>query len=177
MAQKRINRVIEQKDGKFTGNVIFEILATGDKITASAQKLLGKDAKFGELPVSAQRMLLHGMNAKYGDSAADPNADAAAQIKATIEQVEGGIWATKGSGGGGPKVSMLAEALQRVTNQPLDAVVDRVDSMSDEEKKELRNHPAVAKASADIRAERAAEKAKAKAAAAKDAPSLDALFK
>ena len=161
MAKQRIKR---EKDFD-KGLVKFTDIATGAELEVDVNKL--PDA-------IKTSLLVHGVNAKVGDSAADPKVDAMEAMKTTWEQLKEGIWAARSSGDGAGRTTVLAEALQRVTGQELEAVNAKLSEMSDEEKKDLRKHGQVKSAIADIKAEKA--KAAAKAAKSTDADEGDLEF-
>lgn len=150
MAKQRIKR---EKDFA-SGEVNFTVIETGDNFKVNVNDL-PEDIKTS--------LLVHGVNAKVGDAAADPKVDAMVAMKATWDQLKEGVWAARSSGDGTGRTTVLAEALQRVTEQDLEAVQAKLAEMSDEEKKDLRSHAQVKSAIADIKAEKA--KAAAKAAA------------
>lgn len=150
MAKKRINR---EKNFE-NGTVTFTVIETGQSLVCDLSKV----------PQAIQNhLLVHAINAKVGDSAADPNTDALEAMQKTWEQLCAGEWNARGTGEGTAKTTMLAEALARVSGKDLDAVNEKLSGMSDEEKKDLRDHPAVKAAMAEIKLERqkaAAKKAK-----------------
>lgn len=158
MAKKRINR-----DKTETG-VTFTVIETGETLTCDVSALPKE---------IIPNLLVHAINAKVGDSAADPTQNALEAMTNTWNQLVEGIWNAKGSGGSGPKVTQLAEALSRVTGQDMDTVTAKLADMTDEQKKGLRKHAQVKAALSEISKERAAEKAKRDKAQAKEAKALD----
>ena len=162
MAKQRIKR---EKDFE-KGTVSFTVLDTGDSF----------GVKVSDLPEEIKTALLvHGINAKVGDAAADPKVDPMAAMQSVWEQLKSGTWAARSAGDGTGRVTVLAEALQKVTGQPMDDVQDKLGEMSDEEKKDLRKHPQVQSAIADIQAEKAKAKAALAGKAAKGAKDDEAL--
>jgi len=166
MAKKRIDRSIDLANSTVT----FTVMDTSESLSA----------RVADFPADiVNRLILHGINAKVGDSAADPTVNAFDALKSTVEQLIAGTWNVRGSGGG-PRVTVLAEALSQVTGQPLDAVVDKLDAMSPEERKALpKKYAKVDAAMKKIAADRATAKAKAaKGVADKstDEGDLDSLF-
>lgn len=118
-------------------------------------------------------LALHGASQKGGDSYAGAakaceaqGMTALAYSKAQVERViqnlyEGNFRAASG-GGGGPRITMLAEAVARATNQEVADIIAKIAEADDETKAALRAHSDVKKALAEIKAERAvaaAEKA------------------
>lgn len=109
------------------------------------------------------RLALHGASQKVGDSyagagdSADPTAYANEAVKDTIAQLLAGEWRV--GGGGGPRVSDLAQALSRISGESVEAVTEKLSKAGDEEKKNLRKHPQVAAILAAIKAENAAKRA------------------
>ena len=150
MAKQRIKR----EKGFDTGKVKFTVIETGEDF----------EVDVSDLPDDIKTSLLvHGVNAKVGDSAADPKVDAMAAMKATWAQLKDGTWAARAAGDGSGRITVLAEALQKVTGKSPEEVQEKLADMTDEEKKDLRNHAQVKSAIADIKAEKA--KAAAKIAA------------
>lgn len=153
MAKARIKR---EKDFD-NGNVTFTVLESGATL----------ECKISDLPQEIiTKLAIHGMNAKVGDSAADPNTDALEQMTSVWEQLKAGEWNVRSGGDGSPRVTQLAEALVRATGQNMETVVSKLGEMSDDQKKDLRKHPDVAAAIEDIKLEKAKAKAKAAKAAA-----------
>ena len=166
MSAKRIDRKIDVE----TGDVTFTIVETGKTLVVNAN----------ELPDEIRtRVVMHGLNAKIGDSAADPEVDAFVQLSSTWEQLREGTWNVRG-GGGGPRVTVLAEAMHLVQSGELtlDEVVDKLEAMSKEQRRDIpKKYAKVKSAMEEIRAKRATEKSKAaKKAAAGDDSNLDELL-
>lgn len=160
MAQQRIKRSIDSE----AGNVTFEIVASGAKLVVKA-------ADFSADIQS--RLILHGINGKVGDSAADPKLDAMEQLQATVKQLTEGTWAARASGGGGASSTLLSEALIRVTGKTADEVKEKLESLTDDEKKAMKKHAQVAAEIDKIKAERARDAAKKSAGAIKDEDKLE----
>lgn len=159
MSKKRINR---EKDFE-KGVVVFTHLESGKSLTCN----------ISEVPSSIHNSLLvHAVNAKVGDSAADPNVDAMAAMEATWAQLKEGVWAARSGGEGAGKTTQLAQALCKVTGEDMEAVNAKLDSMSDEEKKDLRKHAAVKAAIDAIKLENQQAAAKKSAAEAKGGDKL-----
>jgi len=123
-----------------------------------------------------RRLALHGMSQKLGDSYAGAEADEAFGLaNGVAERLVAGDWAAvRASGGGVTRVSALVEALATVTGQEIEAALGVVKEMSDDQKKDLKKHPAIAAELARISAEKAAAKA-AKAATAAEGADLSAI--
>lgn len=115
------------------------------------------------------QLVLHGLSQKGGDSYAGAESvkEARVSCQTVVDNLKAGIWATKASKGG-----KIVEALSRATQRPFDECLEKWHGMDEAAQKELRKHPAIKKALAEIEAERAASLA----AAAADAPALDGLF-
>lgn len=111
-------------------------------------------------PEIQTRLALHGIVGKVGDSyAGEKNVQAARALASSVwARLSEGDW-TRASTGGGGRISDLAQALSRVTGQPLDACVEKLAEMEKSDKTGLRKHVKIASALADITAERAAERA------------------
>ena len=153
MAQRRITRAVDFEKQ----TVSFGIIGTDQVLTCLVSEL-PEDMKV--------RAILHGLNGKVGDSAADPKTDAMSAMIGTWDNVKTGNWNVRGAAG--PTVTVLAEALAEVTGQELDAVVDKLEGMTAEERRAIPKKYAKVKAAMDtLKSNRAAEKAKASTKAAK----------
>ena len=166
MAAKRIDRNIDLEAGTIT----FTVVESGQSVTVNA----------GELSEDIRtRVLMHGLNAKVGDSAADPEVDALTQLASTWDQLREGVWNTRG-GGGAARVTVLAEAMfeAQTGDLTLDQIVDRLDAMSKEQRRDIpTKYAKVHAAMTEIKSKRATEKAKAATKAAKgDESNIDELF-
>lgn len=110
------------------------------------------------------RLALHGAGQKIGDSYAGAASDenplefAKTAVRETIAQIYAGTWRV-GGGGGGPRINELAQAMARATGETLEAMVEFVGAMTDEEKKVYRKKPKVAAKLAEIAAEKAIARA------------------
>ena len=166
MAAKRIDRQIDVE----TGNVTFTVMDSGKALVVNASELSEE---------IRTRVLMHGLNAKVGDSAADPEVDAFTQLVSTWDQLVGGTWNVRGSGGGS-RVTVLAEAMFAIQNGDLtlDDIVDRLEAMSKEQRRDIPKKYAKVKLAMDeIKLKRASEKTKlSKKAAAKDESNIDELL-
>ena len=127
-----------------------------------------------------ERLTQYGMGQKFGDeyAGAEGPAEGRAALLSLFERLKNGEWkAPRASGGGATRSTMLAEALARVTKQEIEVCQAKIAEMEDDAVKALRQHPTVAVALAEIKAERTAAAAvKAKEDAAKnaeEAPSLN----
>jgi hypothetical protein len=121
------------------------------------------------------KLALHGLSQKVGDSYAGAElAEAHELAGSVVKRLIEGEWTQASTGGGVSRVSMLVEALAAATGKTNDEALEVVKGMSEDQKKELKKHPAIAKELATIAAERAVAKAKRaeEAAAASDAPAL-----
>ena len=155
MAARRINRTIDLS----SGTVTFDVIATGQALVASASEL-SDEIKL--------RLMLQGINAVVGDSASDPNVDALSLMEARWGKLKEGQWTVRSTGTGTPRVTMFAEAVAIAAKVSVEDAIEKLATMSDEERKELRGHSGVKLAMQEIRAKRAAEEAKKAKKAAKD---------
>lgn len=116
------------------------------------------------------KLALHGLSQKVGDSYAGAESVETAKANATAvwNNLTSGLWAAKVSRG-----SKLAEALHRITGQPLDVCIAKVAQLSDDQKKQLNKRSDVKKVYADMAAEAAEKQA---AMAGDDEQSLTDLF-
>lgn len=157
MAKQRIKRSIDSDKNVVT----FTIVKSGKELVVNPKDFT---------PEIIARLILHGINGKVGDSAADPKLDPMEQLVATVDQLKTGTWAQRSSGsGGGSQSTLLAEALIRVTGQDMEAVQATLEAKTDDEKKALKAHPQVKAEIDKIQAERTRDKAKKSAEAAKGA--------
>lgn len=125
------------------------------------------------------QLMLHGASQKLGDSYSGSESieQAKAAFAAVLKQLQDGEWTVRGTSSGGARVTVLAEAIQRVTGRDLSEVTEMLAGLSDEQKKALRAHPQIKAAQAQINAERAQERAaKAQAESSGDAPDIGALL-
>ena len=166
MSAKRIDRKLDIE----TGNVTFTIVETGKSLVVNASELSEE---------IRNRVILHGLNAKVGDSGGALGVDSLTQLNATWDQLKEGMWNTRG-GGGAARVTVLAEAMfsAQKGDLSLDNIVDQLDAMSKEQRRDIpKKYAKVKSAMEEIKAKRATEKAKvAKKAAASDESSIDELF-
>jgi hypothetical protein len=153
------------------------------------------EAAIRALPGIVQRLIVHAISQKVGDSyagagdAESPLAFAKQAIAETIKQLIDGDWRVTQPGG--IRVSLLARALARATGQTVEAAQGAIDvhsQLDDEGKpseagkaflKNLRAQPAIKAATAAIKLEDAAAaeaKLKAQAAAGGDSSGLAGLF-
>lgn len=125
--------------------------------------------KISEIPKETyDRLVIHGLNAKVGDSAASCKTDEEriGAISASIRNLKNGVWNETSSGG-----TILAEAIARVKKLDVLEAQSIVDGLDDEQLAAVKNHPKVKEAIAQIRTERA--KTSAKSAKIED---LDAIL-
>jgi hypothetical protein len=115
------------------------------------------------------QLALHGLSQKVGDSYAGADSIEAARAAAqrVVDDLIAGRWtAQRAGGGGGPRVTQLAEALARVAtasadlpDMSIEEAVEVVSDMEDEQKKALRANAAIKAAMAEIKLERAKKEA------------------
>lgn len=154
MAQKRIDRKRDYEAGTIT----FTVLDTGEQLVCDIAQLFPGYADFS--PV-AKHLAVHSVNAKVGDSAADPKEPAMAAMTTTWDQLVAGEWSSRGEGGaGGTRITVLAEAIAQVKGLDVAEVAARLADLDDETKKGLRKNAKVKAAIASIQAARAKVKAK-----------------
>lgn len=186
-------KLINKDFDELTGVCTFEAMTSG----ASVKEGESVEFNVNELSDTIQKFLkCHGAIQKVGDNYAGAGGDmdkAWGLCKEMIAQLKEGIWETRGQGGeGAVRISLLAEAVARIKNQPVEDVRKALaaaapespgDEATEEEQKayteakeayakkmaELRKHPTVKRVILEIQLER--EKA-AEAGAA----SLDSLM-
>lgn len=114
------------------------------------------------------RLALHGIAQKVGDAYASATSvdEAYANAMEVWKNLQNGLWATRATGG------KIIEAMSRATGKTMDECLEAYNRLDDEGKKNLKKHPAIKKAMAEIDAERAA----AQAAVTDSGPDLSSLF-
>lgn len=151
------------------------------KVTDTGVEILFESGEVVAVELSAlapeivTKLALHGLSQKIGDSYAGAELNEAHELAGSVvERLTAGEWTQAREGGGVSRVSMLVEALAAATGKTSDEALEVVKGMSEDQRKELKKHPAIAKEMATIAAERAVAKAAAaeKAAAASDVPAL-----
>jgi len=111
---------------------------------------------------------MHGFSQKLGDSysgALGDLAKAKVMFQETLDALRAGDWNRKG--GGFASGGIWVEAYAKAANAEFSDALEKWNGLNEEEKAEIRKHPAVKLAKAEIEADRA--KAKAKAS---DAPAI-----
>lgn len=103
------------------------------------------------------RLLVHGLNAKVGDSAASDKTDKdrIRSLEIAIKNLKEGRWSEVSSGG-----TMLAEAVARVKKIDIIEAQNLIDGLDDEQLKAVQSHPKVKLELSNIKQERAKEAAK-----------------
>lgn len=108
-----------------------------------------------------EKLAMHGLSAKLGDSYAGVDTVGEAREKAfgVWEDLVAGNWTTRVAGAGGPRVTQLAEALVRVASGrgkelSLESAVEALGKMPDEQKKGLRKMGEIKKAISAIKIEK-----------------------
>lgn len=113
--------------------------------------------KLGDFSQEIQlQYAVNGVKQKLGDAYAGAlgNAvEAERRFLTVLNATKNGDWTVRGEAG--PRVTVLAETLARAKGMDIEAAVEFVNGMDDDGKKRLRSHPAIKKASAAIRLERA----------------------
>ena len=151
MADRKVTKSVDDEKG-----TIAFVFASGETETVDVAKL----------PAEIQKQLmLHGASQKLGDSYSGEDADKCHTIfKGVLKNLVEGNWSARSGGGGSPRISQLAEALSRAAGETVEACVEKLSEMDDDTKKQIRAHPAVQAALAEIKLEKAtAEAAKLKA--------------
>lgn len=120
-------------------------------------------------PEMVTKLAIHGMSQKIGDSYSGEDAANCQTIaEKTLEALQKGEWSSRSGGGAGPRISQLAEALSRVTGQEVKDCVAKIAEMDDDSKKDVRAHPQIKAAMAEIKLEKATADAEKAAASADD---------
>jgi len=115
-------------------------------------------------------LAIHGLSQKLGDSyaSAESVAEARASLIGVWNNLKAGEWNAKVSRGG-----KIVEALSRVADVKYEDAQAKFTAMSEEDKKELRKHPKIKLALAEIEMERQTKLAEADSSGGKD---LNELF-
>lgn len=153
--------------------------------TKIAKKIVGDDfVKFefanGEILVcslddlseeTVRKLAVHGLSQKEGDSyaGAESIAEAVSSAKTVWNNLVNDLWTVKVSRGG-----RMVEALVRATGKTFEECLEKYTDMDEAAQKDLKKHPAIVQALADIEVERAA--VLVKAAEGTDVKSLDDIF-
>lgn len=174
MAKKRIERKIDTE----AGTVTFTELSSAETFVADFAAMYGD--LWPMMNEIQKRLILHGGNAKDGDSAADPTNPAIPQIAAThINMVGGGagngsdgVWSSRGDGTGGVKQTDLASAVFAVMvaqgdDTTQEKVNEAVSAWDDTKKKDVRGDPRIKKEIEKLKKARQDERTKAADKAAK----------
>lgn len=124
------------------------------------------EVELDKLPANIVRVLaLHGLSQKLGDSYASVKGDVDEAIKrfnSVLDQLTKGEWAkAREAGEGGAKVTELAQAIARFRDVPVDKATAAVGKATKEQIAGWKSHPKLKAIIAAIRAEKAAERAKA----------------
>ena len=121
------------------------------------------------------QLAMHGLSQKIGDSyaGADSIDEASTAAGRVAEDLKAGNWSVRVAGSGAPRVTLLAEALAKLTNNSMEDSLEAVNELNDDQKKALRKDDRVKEAIAEIKYERAKAKA---AEASGDQPDLAALL-
>lgn len=116
----------------------------------------------------------HGIAQKVGDNFAEAKGDinlAHGLAQSMARRLEGGEWNVRGEGGA--SASLVAMALAEHTGKELADCITHIAGLTKEERKELRDHPAIALIILRIETERKEAKLAALRAAAENAPAID----
>ena len=125
-------------------------------------------------PEMINKLAVHGLSQKVGDSySGEEAANCQTIAEAVWKTLTEGEWSTRSGGGGGPRISQLAEALARVTGEEIQACVGTIAEMDDDGKKDLRAHPQIKATIAEIKLEKAQADAEKAAASAGDDSAFD----
>ncbi len=173
MAKKRIDRKFDVE----TGIQTFTEVASNESIACDLHKLFADYDSFNELQ---KRVIGHAINAKCGDSAADPSEPAIPQITKTWDNLLAGTWAERASGEGAVRVTDLAQAIANVMTAAGKEVTEKDVAASmadwdDDKKKSYRADDRVKAQLEKIRDQRQRERTKDAAAKAKEATDLPEL--
>lgn len=145
MAEKKVSKSVSDTA------VTFEF-ATGEVEEVSPKNFSAEIQK---------QLMLHGLSQKLGDSYSGEDADKCHSIfGGVLKNLVDGNWSARAGGGGAPRISQLAEALARETNESVEKCVGILSAMDDDKKKAVRAHPAIQVQLSEIKLEKAAADAK-----------------
>lgn len=153
----------KKAEKKIEGEVLSISFATGEALSIG----------LADVPSDTlTRLAMHGLSQKVGDAYAGGEPEEAyARAAAVVADLLAGNWTTRVAASG-PKATQLAEALALATGKTMDEAAAVLETMDEDQKKDLRKHPQIKVQLATIKA-RLAEAAAAKAIAeAVDAPAL-----
>lgn len=111
--------------------------------------LQGKLTDF--IPAIVTELALHGVLQKGGDSYAGVKGDvnaAKANCQEVIDNLKSGVFSA--GGGGGPRLSDLAEAIGELKSVSFDVALEAVRAASDEDRRNWRAHPTIKEKIAEI---------------------------
>jgi len=144
---------------KIEDNVVHVEFSNGEKLEAPL---------VGFTDAIKERLACHGLSQKLGDSyaGAETIEAAIAAARRVLAELLAGNWtAARAAGEGGPRLTLLVEALARVasaetgTEVTIEMSTEVIEDMDDDEKKAVRGNPAVQVAINEIKLERAQTKA------------------
>lgn len=120
------------------------------------------EVDFAKLPDAIKTQLaLHGLSQKVGDSYASSESvtEAYQSAKRVADDLMAGNWSVRKAGEGGPRVTLLAEAIARIASRTVEEALEVIGALSEEEQKQLRGDAGVKKVMAQIKLERATKAA------------------
>lgn len=147
MADRKVTKSVDDEKG-----TIEFVFATGETETVDVSKL----------PADIQKqLLLHGASQKLGDSYSGEDADKCHTIfSGVLKNLVDGNWSARSGGGGATRISQLAEALAKAAGETVEACVAKLSEMDEDTKKQIKAHPAVQAALAEIKLAKATAEAK-----------------
>lgn len=159
MAVKKVNATV-------TGTSIQLEFADGE-VQVFDLATLGDDMKTA--------LLVHGGKQKIVDSFSGVKELAACRDRSAgvWEALTAGKWTTRVAGEGGPRITLLAEAIAKVQGLSVEDAREKIELLDEDTRKAVRAHPQIKAAMADIKAERARVKADEQNA---EVPELGSLF-
>jgi len=114
-------------------------------------------------PEMINELATHGAKQKLCDSFSNVDlvhiAEAEGKLDKIWENLQNGLFNAKREGGGGPRVTQLAEALSRVAGRSIEECVEAITNMDDEQKKAIRASQQIKTAIAEIKLEKAQKEA------------------
>jgi len=145
----------------------------GDVISITFEHGEALEVNLANIPAEIQqRLAMHGLSQKLGDSYAGCEVEEAAEkANAVAKDLLEGNWSTRVAASG-PRTTQLAEALAAATGKTLEEAATAIEAMDDEVKKDLRKHPQIKVELTRLKAESAAKAAQKAAEDAKGAPAL-----
>lgn len=132
---------------------LFEDFSGVRFVFANGAEMVAKLADFSD--EIKTRLAVHGLSQKLGDSyaSAEDVKQAYDWAKETLSTLLEGKWSTRTAGNSGPKTTLLARAIARVSKQPLDSIIEKLATLDEDTVKALRANDDIKLAISEIKVE------------------------